>query len=144
MITYLSVRVADKPADADHLYGHGKVESFSAFVETALLLLTALYIIWEAVHRLFFHPLHIHPSLHAIVILGICMAVDFVRSRALTRVARKYPSEALEADALHFSTDVWSTFVVILGITGAWIGLKYEHPVARHARTRSPPSASPA
>src|SRR5271154_5646686 len=54
VITYLSVRVADKPADADHLYGHGKVESFSAFVETGLLLLTALYIIWEAFQRLLF------------------------------------------------------------------------------------------
>ena len=51
-----------------------------------------------------------------------------MRSRGLTRVARKHPSEALEADALHFSTDVWSTFVVILGITAAWIGLKYEIP----------------
>src|SRR5580692_4481682 len=54
VITYLSVRVADKPADADHLYGHGKVESFSAFVETGLLLLTAVYIIWEAFQRLLF------------------------------------------------------------------------------------------
>src|ERR1700751_371411 len=128
VITFLSVRVADKPADADHLYGHGKVESFSAFVETALLILTAVYIIWEAVHRLISHSLHIRPSLQAIVILGICMVVDLIRSRKLTRVARRYPSEALEADALHFSTDVWSTFVVILGITGAWIGLKYNIP----------------
>src|ERR1700749_615120 len=127
-ITYLSLRVADKPADAQHLYGHGKVESFSAFVETALLLLTAVYIIWEAVHRLISHSGHIRPSLQAIVILGICMAVDLIRSRKLTSVARQYPSEALEADALHFSTDVWSTFVVILGITGAWIGLKYNIP----------------
>src|ERR1700758_4118456 len=63
VITFFSVRVADKPADADHLYGHGKVESFSAFVETALLLLTALYIIWEAFHRLLFHTTHIHPSI---------------------------------------------------------------------------------
>ncbi|MGH9744606.1 MAG: cation-efflux pump [Candidatus Acidiferrales bacterium] len=128
VITYLSVRVADKPADADHLYGHGKVESFSAFVETALLLLTALYIIWEAFHRLVSHSVHIRPSLRAIVVLSICMGVDFFRARGLTRVASKYPSEALEADALHFSTDVWSTFVVILGITGAWIGMKYEIP----------------
>src|SRR5579863_6575102 len=52
VITYLSVRVADKPADAEHLYGHGKVESFSAFVETGLLLMTAVYIIWEAIQRL--------------------------------------------------------------------------------------------
>jgi cation diffusion facilitator family transporter len=128
VITFLSVRVADKPADADHLYGHGKVESFSAFVETALLLVTALYIIWEAIHRLLFRGTHIRPSLGAIIILAICMGVDFIRSRRLSRVAEKYPSEALEADALHFSTDVWSTFVVILGISGAWIGMKYDIP----------------
>ncbi|MGH9756210.1 MAG: cation diffusion facilitator family transporter, partial [Candidatus Acidiferrales bacterium] len=131
VITYLSIRVADKPADAQHLYGHGKVESFSAFVETGLLLLTALYIIWEAVQRLLFHSGHIHPSLAAILILALAMGVDFLRARALNRVSRKYPSEALEADALHFSTDVWSTFVVILGITGAWLGMKLGIPWLR-------------
>lgn len=124
VITYLSVRVADKPADADHLYGHGKVESFSAFVETGLLLLTAVYIIWEAFQRLLFRRAHIRPSLAAIVILVLAMGIDFVRSRALGRVAKKYPSEALEADALHFSTDVWSTLVVILGISSAWLGMR--------------------
>jgi cation diffusion facilitator family transporter len=124
VITYLSVRVADKPADAEHLYGHGKVESFSAFVETGLLLLTAVYIIWEAFQRLLFRRTHIRPSLAAIVVLVLAMGIDFVRSRALGRVAKKYPSEALEADALHFSTDVWSTFVVILGISGAWLGMR--------------------
>src|ERR1700731_4343013 len=83
VITYLSVRVADKPADADHLYGHGKVESFSAFVETGLLLLTAIYIIWEAVQRLLFQGAKIRPSLMAIVVLAVAMGIDFVRSRAL-------------------------------------------------------------
>src|SRR6202047_428718 len=125
VITYLSVRVADKPADADHLYGHGKVESFSAFVETGLLLLTAIYIIWEVFQRLLFHKAQIKPSLTVIIILALCMGIDAIRSRALNRVAQKYPSEAIEADALHFSTDVWSTFVVILGITGAWLGLRF-------------------
>ena len=125
IITFLSVRVADKPPDADHLYGHGKVESFSAFVETGLLLVTAVYIIGEAFQRLLSHATHIRPSLTAIIILSLGMGIDFVRSRALKRVAKEYPSEALEADALHFSTDVWSTFVVILGITGAWLGLKF-------------------
>lgn len=128
VITYLSVRVADKPADADHLYGHGKVESFSAFVETGLLLLTALYIIWEALQRLFHHEIHIRPSVTAIVILLVAMIIDLVRSRALSRVAKKYPSEALQADALHFSTDVWSTFVVVIGITAAWLGQKFGIP----------------
>jgi cation diffusion facilitator family transporter len=125
VITYLSVRVADKPADAEHPYGHGKVESFSAFIETALLVFTAIYIIWEAIQRLLFHTAHVRPSLTAILILAACMGIDFFRAKALGRVAKKYPSEALEADALHFSTDVWSTFVVILGIGGTWIGLRY-------------------
>ncbi len=128
VITYLSVRVADKPADSEHLYGHGKVESFSAFVETGLLVLTAIYIIWEAFERLLVRQVHIRPSLAAIGILGACMGIDFVRARALERVAKKYPSEALEADALHFRTDVWSTFVVILGITGAWLGIQLHLP----------------
>src|SRR5579862_4013253 len=80
VITYLSVRVADKPADAQHLYGHGKVESFSAFVETGLLLLTAVYIIWEAFQRLLFHAVQIRPSFTAIAILLVGMGVDLIRS----------------------------------------------------------------
>jgi cation diffusion facilitator family transporter len=128
VITYLSVRVADRPADATHLYGHGKVESFSAFVETGLLVLTAIYIIWEAFQRLLFHAPALKPSLTAILILALCLLIDLLRSRALKRVAKKHPSEALEADALHFSTDVWSTFVVILGITGAWLGIRLHMP----------------
>jgi cation diffusion facilitator family transporter len=122
VITYLSVRVSDQPADSTHLYGHGKVESFSAFVETGLLLLTALYVIWEAFQRLIFHRVEITPSLLAIGLLTLMALLDVARSRALGRVAKKYPSEALEADALHFSTDVWSTSVVIFGIGCAWIG----------------------
>ena len=133
VITYLSVRVSDRPADETHLYGHGKVESFSAFVETGLLLLTSVYIIWEAFQRLFFREVHIRPSLLAIGILGFALLVDLVRSRALGRVARKYLSEALEADALHFSTDVWSTLVVIVGIATVWLGGKIGAPWLRYA-----------
>jgi len=133
VITYLSVRVSDRPADADHTYGHGKVENFSAFVETGLLLLTSVYIIWEAFQRLFFREVHITPSLLAIGILGLGLGVDVVRSRALGRVARKYTSEALEADALHFSTDVWSTLVVILGIAAVWLGGRIHAPWLRFA-----------
>ncbi len=133
IITYLSVRVADQPADAKHPYGHGKVESFSAFVETGLLLLTAVYIIWEAFRRLFFQEVHITPSLLAIGVLGLGLVIDLVRSRALARVARKYMSEALEADALHFSTDVWSTTVVITGIAAAWLGDRIQAPWLRYA-----------
>lgn len=121
-ITFLSVRVSDQPADERYLYGHGKFENFSAFVETGLLLLTALYIIYEAFDRLFFRAVHIQPSAMAILVLLGALAIDLTRARALKRAARKYSSEALEADALHFSTDVWSTTVVIVGIGLVWAG----------------------
>jgi len=122
IITFLSVRLADQPADERHPYGHGKFENFSAFVETGLLALTALYIIYEAFARLFFRTVHIQPSVTAILVLLLALAIDLTRARALRRVARKYSSEALEADALHFSTDVWSTLVVIAGIGLVWAG----------------------
>jgi cation diffusion facilitator family transporter len=122
IITFLSVRVSDQPADERHPYGHGKFENFSAFVETGLLILTAFYIIYEAFHRLFFHSVHIQPGLAAILILFGALAIDMTRARALNVVARRHASEALEADALHFSTDVWSTLVVILGVALVWAG----------------------
>ena len=133
VITYLSVRVSDQPADERHPYGHGKVESFSAFVETGLLLLTAVYIIYEAFDRLFFQKVLIRPSLLSIGLLGIAVCVDLVRARTLGRVARKYESEALEADALHFSTDVWSTLTVMLGMATVWLGARFGIPWLRYA-----------
>ncbi|HEU5403920.1 MAG TPA: cation-efflux pump [Terriglobales bacterium] len=125
VVTLLSVRVSDKPADADHQYGHGKVENFSAFIETALLLLTCIWIVWEAFKRLFFHSVEIEPSLWAFVVMFISIAVDAWRSRALKRVADRYDSQALQADALHFSTDIWSSSVVILGLAVVWAGREY-------------------
>jgi cation diffusion facilitator family transporter len=118
IITLLSVRVSDRPADADHQYGHGKVENISAFVQTGLLFLTCLWIVREAVKRLFFHEVEIEPSAAAFVVLFVSMGVDLWRSRALSRIAVKYESQALEADALHFSTDVFSSGVVMLVFLG--------------------------
>ena len=122
VITFLSIRVSDKPADADHQYGHGKVENFSAFIETGLLLLTCVWIIYEAFERLFFRKVEIEPSLAAFAVMFLSMAVDFWRSRALARIAAKYDSQALEADALHFSTDIYSSAVVILGLLFVLLG----------------------
>ena len=116
IVTFFSVRVSDKPADADHQYGHGKVENFSAFIETGLLLLTCVWIIYEAIKRLFFRSVEIGPTLWAFIVMFISIGVDVWRSKALGRIADKYDSQALEADALHFSTDVWSSSVVILGL----------------------------
>jgi cation diffusion facilitator family transporter len=126
VVTLFSVRVSDKPADADHLYGHGKVENFSAFIETGLLLLTCVWIVYEAIRRLFFHHVEIESSLAAYSVMLMSMGIDFWRSRALARIARRYDSQALEADALHFSTDIWSSGVVIVGLLLVELGRKYE------------------
>jgi len=133
IITFFSVRVSDKPADVDHQYGHGKVENFSAFIETGLLLLTCVWIIYEAVRRLFFHHVEIEATLAAFLVMLFSMVVDFWRSRALKKIADKYDSQALEADALHFSTDIWSSAVVILGLLLVMAGRSYGIPWLRDA-----------
>jgi cation diffusion facilitator family transporter len=125
LLTYFSVGVSDKPADADHQYGHGKVENFSAFVETGLLLITTVWVIYEAMVRLFFRRVEVEPSVWAFAVMLISMAVDWWRSQALGRIATKYQSQALEADALHFSTDIWSSGVVVLGLALILLGRLY-------------------
>src|SRR6184192_4231342 len=89
IITLFSVRVSDKPADSDHQYGHGKIENFSAFLETGLLVLTCIWILWEAGRRMFFSHHSIEPSVAAFTVLFTSMAVDWWRSRALKRMASK-------------------------------------------------------
>lgn len=133
LMTFFAVRVADRPADASHNYGHGKVENLSAFLEAGLLLLTAIWVIYEAIRRLLFREVLVDVSIWAFVVMLVSIGVDFTRSRALLRVARKLGSQALEADALHFSTDIWSSSVVIAGLLvvfltehfhlPAWLGL---------------------
>src|SRR5262245_14185980 len=128
-ITLLSVRVSDKPADAEHQYGHGKVENFSAFIETGLLLLTCIWIVWEAARRLTgHHAVQIDPSVAAFGVLLASMVVDWWRSRRLKKIADKYDSQALEADALHFSTDIFSSAIVALGLGLVWLGGRLRVP----------------
>jgi len=122
LITLFAIRISDRPADETHLYGHGKVENLSALAEAVLLFVTCGWVIYEAIQRLFFHSVEVDPSIWAFIVMGISIAIDYTRSRALARVAKKYNSQALEADALHFSTDIWSSSVVILGLGLVWIG----------------------
>ena len=116
LLTFFAVRVADRPADASHNYGHGKVENLSAFLEALILAFTALWIIYEALRRLLFHEWNVQVNSWAFAVMFISIIVDFSRSRMLLRVARKLESQALEADALHFRTDIWSSVVVIAGL----------------------------
>ncbi len=121
LMTFLAVRVSDKPADKEHQFGHGKVENLSALFETVLLLATSAWIIYEAIRRLFFESVEVEVSIWSFIVMGTSIIIDYTRSRILYRAAKKYNSQALEADALHFSTDIWSSSVVILGLIGVTV-----------------------
>jgi cation diffusion facilitator family transporter len=125
-ITFLAIRISCRPADQNHHYGHGKAENLSALIETILLLVTCVWIIYEAINRLFFENVHVDASQWAFLVMLISIVLDYSRSRVLYRAAKKYNSQALEADALHFSTDIWSSGVVIFGL--AFVKLSSFYP----------------
>ncbi len=128
--TVYAVRTSSKPPDEDHLYGHGKYESFSALVETLLLLATCTWISYEAIQRLFFREAHVEASLAGFAVMIVSIVLDFSRSRVLYRAAKKYRSQALEADALHFSTDILSSLTVIAGLFFVALGYPIADPLA--------------
>ncbi|MEJ8574694.1 cation diffusion facilitator family transporter [Microbaculum marinum] len=121
-ITYFAVRVGDRPPDRTHHFGHGKIESVAALAETGLLFATCAWIIYEAVRRLLVAQVHVDVTWIAVAVIVGSILIDFNRSRALKRVALKHGSEALEADALHFSSDMYSSAVVLVGLGLTWLG----------------------
>jgi cation diffusion facilitator family transporter len=128
-ITFFSVQVSDRPADADHTYGHGKIESLSAGIEAVLMLASCVWILTEAVHRILHHRhLDLKFSIWPFVVLLLSITVDFTRSRNLHRIASETKSEALEADAIHFRTDIWSSLAVILGLAATYSGQYWHIP----------------
>jgi cation diffusion facilitator family transporter len=131
LLTYFAVRISDKPADAEHQYGHGKVESVSALAETALLFLLSAVVIYKAVERLISMQAHVvEASAAAFVIIAGSILIDFLRARTLSRVAKQTSSEALEADALHFSSDMWSSVAVLIGLCGVALGYAWADAAA--------------
>lgn len=130
VITLYAVKVADKPADKNHSFGHGKFENFSALIETLLLLITCVWIVYEAVHRLLSGYSGIDVNIWSYLVIGIAIIIDFGRSRALNKVAKKHNSQALEADALHFSSDIWSSAVVLVGLGFVQIGWYWADAIA--------------
>ena len=127
-MTFWAVSVSGRPADADHAYGHGKVENLSALCETLLLMLTSVWIVWEAVERLFVREPHVAVNGWSFLVIVLSIAVNSLSARALKRAADKHASAALEADALHFSTDVWSSWVVLFGLCGVLAGRRFALP----------------
>ncbi len=115
-VTFFAVRISGRAPDEKLMFGYGKVENLSALFETFLLLVTCVWIIYEAVQRLFFEHIQVEVSIWSFIVMFTSILIDVSRSRALMKAAKKHGSQALEADALHFSTDVWSSAVVIGGL----------------------------
>jgi cation diffusion facilitator family transporter len=131
MMTYFAVRVSGKPADEEHHYGHGKVESVTALAETALLFLLSGIVIWEAGHRLLSGEYHaVAATVWAFAVIVVSILVDFFRARVLYRVAKETSSEALEADALHFGSDMWSSAAVLVGLVAIALGYPWADSAA--------------
>ena len=129
-ITFFAVSYADQPADEEHQYGHGKAESVAALVETGLLFVTTAWIVWEAVHRLISGETHVIVVWWAVLIVVASVVIDYNRARVLRAAGRKHSSEALEADALHFSSDMWSSAVVLFGLAAVWLGFPQADAIA--------------
>jgi cation diffusion facilitator family transporter len=131
VMTYFAVRVSGRPADEEHHYGHGKVESVTALAETALLFLLSGVVIWEATHRLLGGETHrVEATIWAFGVVVVSIVVDFFRARALYRVAKETASEALEADALHFGSDMWSSAAVLIGLAAVLMGFPWADSAA--------------
>ncbi len=115
-LTWFAVRIGDQPADAGHPYGHGKFESVSALIGTGLLFVTAAMIVKEAVGRLIWPGEPVETTWYSVAVIVVSILIDIGRSRALSKVAKETGSQALEADALHFSSDILSSAVVLAGL----------------------------
>ena len=122
ILTYFAVREAGKPADDEHHYGHGKVESLAALVETGLLFGLALFVVGEAFRRLHDEEASVDVGWPVFAVLGVSIAVDFVRSRQLSAIAKEEGSDALAADALHFTSDLFASVLVLIGLGATWLG----------------------
>lgn len=130
LITFLAVRISGRPADSEHHYGHGKIESLSALAEIILLLITCLWIIYEAIGRMFFRTVEVQVTSFSFIVMIIAIGVDYWRSKALSKAAKKYYSQALEADVLHFSSDIYSSLVVIAGLIFTRLGFPIGDSIA--------------
>lgn len=131
-LTFLSVRVSDKPADEDHTYGHGKFENLSSFGEVLLMAASSAWFIWEAIHRIL-RPLELREWAWPVSVVLCSVAVDFWRSRKLRAVAERTRSAALATDAFHFASDIWSSLAVLCGLGLSWAGVHFSVAALRYA-----------
>ena len=120
IIAFFSVKISDSPADERHPYGHGKFENVSGVIEAVLIFVAAFWIIYEAVKKIA-NPGEIENISYGFIVMMISAIINFIVSRKLYKVAKETESIALEADALHLKTDVYTSAGVAMGLLLIWI-----------------------
>jgi cation diffusion facilitator family transporter len=115
LATVIAIKYSAKPPDSKHNYGHEKVESFSALFQVLILIAMCVYVLYEAIERII-HPPELSINIFTFSAIAICIIIDYSRAKALKKVAKETKSQALEADALHFSSDIWSSIVVLFSM----------------------------
>jgi cation diffusion facilitator family transporter len=129
-LTLFAVREADKPADAEHPFGHAKIEAVAALAETGFLAALSIGVVIRAIERIRDGGAAVDAGAFAIGAILISIAVDVVRWRALTHAARLTSSHALAADALHYSSDLVSSLLVLIGLVATRAGFAYGDALA--------------
>ena len=129
-LTYFAIREADKPADEDHPFGHAKIEAVAALAQTGFLLALAVWVAFTALQRLGGEGAEVNANLFAFAAISLSLVVDLVRWRALRRVAAETGSDALAADALHFSSDLVSSLLVLAGLIATHYGYAHADAIA--------------
>ncbi|TMM28441.1 MAG: cation-efflux pump [Actinobacteria bacterium] len=125
LLTFFAVGVAGRPADPSHAYGHGKAEHLAALAEAAILVVAAVFISWRAVsHLTGLSPTSVHAEWYALLALAVVISVDFSRMLVSLRVGRRYGSAALQANAVHFASDLAGSVAVLGGLLGVRAGWK--------------------
>lgn len=115
-ITATAIKISNKPADEKHNFGHGKIENISALFETLILIITCGWIIYESIQRLQKSEFEFTVSFWSFFVIIFSIIVDYNRAKILYKTAKVHKSQALEADALHFSSDILSSSVVLIGL----------------------------
>lgn len=130
LITFLAIRAAIKPADMDHPYGHGKYENLSAFLETIIISLLSVFIIYKSITRIITKDYELNINIYVFMVLAFSILLNIFRVFYIRKIALKYNSPAFKADLINYSGDILSSIIVIGGLVFAKYGLNIADPIA--------------
>jgi cation diffusion facilitator family transporter len=130
LIAFMAVRIAVKPPDSDHTYGHGKYENLSAAIELGIISILSVYIIYRSIDRIISRDLQINLNNYVFAVLAFSIVLNLARVFILGRAARKYRSSVFEAEFLNYMSDIASSIIVILGLVFVRTGFPLADPIA--------------